>query len=270
MLPNPYRHDGLRVWGVGFASSEVTAADMFFDGDPTERMRCAFHVWIVEDGGTVVLLDSGFETNAATHGQRITLDIEEALAAINHTLDDVDVIALSHLHYDHCGSLSRFPRARIAIQRRELEFWYGDDVGHRDQREVSFAPYLEDLSELLRADRVDVLDGDERISDLTTAVLLPGHTPGSQGLAIGDYKRPIIVLTGDAAHRYEEYRNIRPFPISSDVEEMRVTYARLRDWESEGTEVVPAHDDRVRDHFTRRALGDCDGYLIDLLEPTGR
>ena len=67
--------------------------------------------WLVETGGHHILLDAG--THPGVEG-REALPMYSKVAEV-----DVEAIAISHCHHDHCGSLpvalQYFPRARVVM-----------------------------------------------------------------------------------------------------------------------------------------------------------
>ena len=67
--------------------------------------------WLVEIDGHRILLDAGMHPR---HEGRAALPLYDQVANL-----EVDAIALSHCHHDHCGSLPvalrYFPRARVLM-----------------------------------------------------------------------------------------------------------------------------------------------------------
>jgi glyoxylase-like metal-dependent hydrolase (beta-lactamase superfamily II) len=47
------------------------------------------------------------------------------VASLGYAPEDVRHIALTHMHFDHCGGLPDFPRARVHVHRREREAFSG-------------------------------------------------------------------------------------------------------------------------------------------------
>ena len=85
--------------------------------------------WLLRGPGGPVLVDTGMcESERASRyhypgsrqepGQRI----DEALAVAGMAPSDIRLIVLTHLHWDHCQNLHRFPGARVVVQRREWDF----------------------------------------------------------------------------------------------------------------------------------------------------
>jgi glyoxylase-like metal-dependent hydrolase (beta-lactamase superfamily II) len=96
----------------------------------------------------------------------------------------VDVVAMSHLHYDHAGGLlhadgSRaFPRARIVAQRQEWEFGLGTNsrlVASYDQPELR-----------LVADwgAEGWAEGDRELLPGVSVVRTGGHSAGHQAIVV--------------------------------------------------------------------------------------
>ncbi|HYL41050.1 MAG TPA: MBL fold metallo-hydrolase, partial [Candidatus Binatus sp.] len=99
------------------------------DGD--HRLLQALNCLVVETPGGRVLVETGI-------GERVGDKVREmrgylgtpivpAMTAAGFDPASVDVVAMSHLHFDHAGGLLRaggepaFPRARIVAQRAEWE-----------------------------------------------------------------------------------------------------------------------------------------------------
>jgi len=103
--------------------------------------------------------------------------VERAFEHVGISPDDVVVVGLSHLHYDHSGGVRWWAgRAPMHIQRRELEYSLALD-----------APEPEALFRLDYDDhRIDwrLADGDVEIAPGVTAVATYGHTIGHQSFVV--------------------------------------------------------------------------------------
>ena len=117
--------------------------------DHEHRLLQALNCLLVETPAGRVLVETGI-------GERVTDKVRDmrryegspivpALAAGGFEPASVDVVAMSHLHFDHAGGLLRsdgskaFPRARIVAQRAEWEIALDDNsriVASYDQPEL--------------------------------------------------------------------------------------------------------------------------------------
>lgn len=114
--------------------------------------------------------------------------------------EDIDLVVLSHLHFDHCGALVTpgrdgeltplFPRARHVVQARELDAWH-----HPDPRsKPSYKP--ENVDVLQGAGRLLVVDGDTDVAPGVRVRVTGGHTLGHQAIYVRDQEQT-VVFTGD-------------------------------------------------------------------------
>lgn len=208
------------------------------DGESTAD----FSTWVIRTADGPVLFDTGFTQDAAAaRGQTILHDVLTGLREAGVEPTAVRTIVLSHLHYDHCGNLEHFPNARIHVQRAEWEFWTGPIADRALFRTLKQGAYLDILRAADAEGRLVLLDGDTEVAPGITAVMLGGHTVGSQVLRVEASGRP-IVLAGDAAHYDLELENDWPFFIVADVPAMYRGFDRLREWAAAGDRVIAGHD----------------------------
>lgn len=168
-----------------------------------------FSFVLARRGDAVVLVDSGFmrdgsgERMATKFGVPYWISPLRLLGELGVAAGDVTDIVLTHAHFDHMGSIDRFPRARIHIQKREFLTWIDY---------MALPPRFSYLTEIVNPDdlkhayeaavdhRLDLVDGD--VDDLLPGLhvrLGPGHTPGHQ-LVLLESARGRLVVTGDCIY----------------------------------------------------------------------
>ena len=104
--------------------------------------------------------------------------IEESLFDIGIDVDDIRVVAVSHLHTDHAGGLKLFAgKVPVHAQRREVA--YGLANHPEPERHAIFRVDFDDPS-------IDwqLADGEADIAPGITAVPTYGHTPGHQSFVV--------------------------------------------------------------------------------------
>ena len=156
--------------------------------DENRRLTQALNCLLVETPAGRVLIETGIgermdDKNRAMRGYTGT-PVVPALLAAGFAPDSVDLVAMSHLHYDHAGGLlladgSRaFPRATIVAQRAEWEVALSDNtrvVASYDQPELR-----------LVADwgAEGCAEGDRELLPGVSVVATGGHTKGHQAIVI--------------------------------------------------------------------------------------
>ncbi|WP_432826106.1 N-acyl homoserine lactonase family protein [Dactylosporangium sp. CA-092794] len=109
----------------------------------------------------------------------------------------VDIVALSHLHFDHIGNTRMFQDAgsRVVCSRDEIEFansFIGPFLGGHVKAEYEGL----DLEPLV---------GDVEILPGVTLLQMPGHTPGSMSLQVDLPDSGTMVFTSDAVYLGESF-----------------------------------------------------------------
>jgi glyoxylase-like metal-dependent hydrolase (beta-lactamase superfamily II) len=164
-----------------------------FPADDQNRIAQGTNCVLIRTGARNVLIDTGYGSKF-TEKQRAIYEAEPgdplaaSLSALGVTVDDIDVVVLSHLHFDHAGGATRrteageliptFPRAEYVVQRVEWE------LATADLPELRGAYPPDNLWPLERAGQLRLIDGEIEILPGLSGVPTPGHTSGHQSILI--------------------------------------------------------------------------------------
>ena len=128
---------------------------------------------------------------------------------MNFKIDEIDFIALSHLHSDHVGAATMFNEATWLVQEPEFE--------------AAFSPSpMFDLSlyEGLKSNKRQILNGDfDVFGDGSVTILsAPGHTPGHQVLLLDLKAFGPLLLSGDLYHfvKSRELKSVPDFNVNAE------------------------------------------------------
>ena len=157
--------------------------------------------------------------------------------------EDVNILILTHLHYDHAGNCSQLPNARIVVQRAEL-MAAAAPMGPAALPIGGKSLFYDraDVAELVDPlwDRVTLIEGDHTPLPGIDCVLYDHtHTPGHQCVYVRTEKG-VAAIVGDIARKVDI--NITqgiPPGIYYDLEKMR---RALRDIGRRADLVLPTHD----------------------------
>ena len=85
--------------------------------------------WYIETGNTKILVDTGMCETARAHQyhyrhskQNQEERIDKALELKDIQIQDIDIVILTHLHWDHCSNIDLFDHAICYLQRKELDY----------------------------------------------------------------------------------------------------------------------------------------------------
>ncbi|MER5437697.1 N-acyl homoserine lactonase family protein [Streptomyces sp. NPDC002790] len=232
-------------------------------GEPDDAVGMDYFFWLVRTPTKTVVVDCGFSTGtAAIRDRRIDTPAEELLARMGTSLESVDHVVLTHMHFDHVGNTGLFPRATFHMARAEYDYWTGQ---YRDRPAFSWPvepPDLDAVQALHASGRLWLLDDEQQLTPEVLLTRLPGHTPGQLVTEVSGGTRQ-VVLASDAMHYYDEVRQDRPFYLFTDLVGMYDAYTWLRELDARPvTDVVPGHDPEVAKRY-EEVERDC----FDLLAP---
>lgn len=221
--------------------------DQIFPGIPPNQWEPYFHrySWAFADRNTLqgrvgayllrspahtVLVDTGVGPGGmGTHGKLL-----EELASDGVRPEDIDTVFLTHLHGDHLGWSVKaggepvFPEARYVTQALEWEM---------------SAPYLgRPFTGLDDLGVVELLDGEEAVTDELTAIPTPGHSPGHASLLVSSGGEQAIVAGDAIVHPAQATEPTWNIHFDMDKEQAAFTREMLLEWlEADGMVVAAGH-----------------------------
>lgn len=169
--------------------------------DHDHRILQALNCLLVDTPSGRVLVETGIgerlDDKARTMRGYDGPAIVPALEAAGFQPESVDVVAMSHLHFDHAGGLLRadgeraFPRATIVAQRAEWEVALGDNP-----RLV--ASYVQPELELVRDWGAEGwAEGERELLPGVSVIPTGGHSAGHQAIVVrgaGPQARTLVFL----------------------------------------------------------------------------
>ncbi len=156
--------------------------------DHEHRLTQALNCLLVETPAGRVLVETGIgerlsDKNRAMRGYEGT-PIEPKLREAGFDPGSVDIVAMSHLHFDHAGGLlladgaRAFPRASIVAQRAEWEIALSDNSR-------AAASYDQPELRLVRDWGAEAwADGERELLPGVSVIPTGGHSAGHQGVVV--------------------------------------------------------------------------------------
>ena len=223
-----------------------SAADNFLGGDPHEAGNdLAYYIWVIRRSDRLFLVDCGFGPEAAAaRGRHLLHRPRDLLAPLGIDPKAVTDLLLTHIHYDHAGTLDDFPNATFHLQEAEMSFATGRCMCDLDQRK---SYDIEDVVRLLRLvyrGKVVFHEGDVDLCAGLSLHRIEGHTAGLMAVRVWT-ARGWIVLASDAAHLYDNLLQNRPFSIVQNPERQLAGYRRLYELGGSKAAILPGHDPLV-------------------------
>lgn len=214
------------------------------DGSVHSGVMVPVPVWLIEGTEKTILIDTGLgdidevSEMQSRYGVDFVAsrtpdqDLIAGLARHGVSPEDVDIVVLTHLHFDHVGNNEAFPNATFIVQRDELP-----QATHPPHFCMFYYPEYTYKVDTIR-DRLQVVDGDVEIDPSVRLVKIGGHTPGCMVVMIRT-DVGTVCLTSDVMYNYRNLELNWPMGSFWDLPDLMAGYDRLH---READIIVPEHD----------------------------
>ena len=188
----------------------ATIADRAHPDMPRAWVECPTHTVLIEHPDGRILWDTSCPSNWEDHWKvtgfqdffpydAVSEDqlFDNALHARGVGVEDIDMVIMSHLHFDHAGNVAKFKDtgAKLICTKAERDGAFGID-----------GPFA---GAHLRADYegldFETMEGDTEILPGITLIEAPGHTWGTCALKVDLANSGTMIFTSDALYRSESW-----------------------------------------------------------------
>lgn len=235
--------DKWRIVALDTGTSVIEKSILTYLHDVGKMLRIPRVMWYLE-GSLKVIVDTSVESEHVASeiiGENLYRQPEQeprrALEAIGVDPESIDVVILTHLHWDHCGNNHLFPQARFLCQTDELRYAYAPPPFF--QR--AFLSPLGGFTPPFLTVKFELIDGDFDVAPGLQILKVPGHTPGSQAVRVKTSKG-WHTITGDAVFTYENMEKQIPPGFHVNVDDAMASMAKIARLSDV---ILPSHDYKV-------------------------
>ncbi len=209
----------------------MVSYELLFQGfpgwSPTHGRLAWPSIPLIKAGGKTILFDTG---HCGVHKQLLKKLSERGIGQ-----SDVDILVISHGHWDHALGFPLFPRAEVVIGERELEW----ALAANPAENTTVPIYV--IEHIAECPRLSTLKGDTELLPGVTMIDTPGHTPGHMSMVL-ETAEGKVVLAQDAVKNRAEFLARQ----ADQTLDAAATAASIERVASIADIVVPGHDRTFR------------------------
>jgi glyoxylase-like metal-dependent hydrolase (beta-lactamase superfamily II) len=245
------------IYAIRYATlKDFAVSGLVAGADKSRKMDIAMMFWLIEGGGRNILFDCGFYRDRFMR-QWHPVDYEKPSLALQRAglkPEDITDVIVSHIHWDHADGFDLFPKAKIWIQKEELEYYAGQAwQGHR-----TTAADPDDILGLVKANiegKVGLVNGDaQEIFPGITCYIGGKHTWQSQFIGVNTASGT-VVLASDNVYLNENLERHLPIAATLDPESNLHAQDRMKQMAASPKLIVAGHDPAVMKDFKEIAPG---------------
>jgi glyoxylase-like metal-dependent hydrolase (beta-lactamase superfamily II) len=246
------------IYAVRYATVPNFGVNGLIEGaDPARKLDIAMMVWLIRGNGKNILFDSGFHRDQYIK-QWHPADFAtpaDAVARAGVKPEDITDVIISHMHWDHAGGMDLFPKAKIWLQKDELEYYAGTAWQSRRTHGGIDADDIQLAVKLNTEGRVGLVNGDaQEILPGITAYTGGKHTYASQFVTVNT-AAGAVVLASDNMYLYENLEKHLPIAQTLDRESNLRAQDRMKQLAADPRLIIPGHDPLVMTKFPQVAPG---------------
>lgn len=238
---------------LDFGRGDIDMGYVIAPGDlDGQWLVCPFPGYLIElVDGRHILIDTGphrrhitepmFEFADSDFGDHLRPlmtpadDPVNRLRELDLTPDEIDILVVTHTHFDHSGNVADFASSEIVIHRDALADGRSRGNEHRPGGVPSHARDGRDLN-------VRVVEGDTEVAPGVTLLETPGHAPGHLSALVRLPDTGPVLLAIDAIYTRVNHERAN-YQVAQDSEQARRSAERIiQIAEREGAMLIYGHD----------------------------
>ena len=182
-----------------------------------------------------------------------------ALKERDLTTDDIDIVILTHMHWDHCQNTDLFKKARVLVNPTEIDY-----ARSPNQWDLATAAGMADM---MRDMKVEPVSEGDKIVDGVSILETPGHTKGHMSV-LADIDGEKVLVAGDAMPESGTVARGLPYNVFWDVDDSKASVEKMV---ASSNVFYPGHDRpfRVSDGAITYLEGPENIHVMDSTEGGG-
>lgn len=240
------------IYAIRYATlADFPVSSLVAGADRSRKMDIAMMVWLVRGNGHNILVDSGFYRDQFIKQwhPKDFVKPSEAIARLGLKPEDITDVVITHMHWDHADGMDLFPKARIWLQKDELEYYAGTAWQSRNTHGGIDPDDILAAVKLNTQGRVGLVNGDAKeILPGITCYLGGKHTYASQYLGVNT-AAGTVVLASDNVYLYENLDKHAAIAQTLDVESNLRAQDRMKQLAADPKFIIPGHDPAVMTRF---------------------
>ncbi|SHG77034.1 MBL fold metallo-hydrolase [Bradyrhizobium erythrophlei] len=213
------------LWGDRAENARGLLTSTF---QPPSPVGLQINTILVNTGDKLVLIDAGCGVDKF---QKTTGGLLGNLAAAGYAPGDIDMILLTHAHFDHLWGISDhenasllFPSAEFVASETEVAFWSAPEWANR--LPPALKPEVTRANLKLASPRLRLIKAGAEVAPGVTTIDTAGHTPGHMSVHLSSGSEELL-LTADVVVNSTISFLHPEWPFEFDMDIAQATRARV-------------------------------------------
>jgi glyoxylase-like metal-dependent hydrolase (beta-lactamase superfamily II) len=142
----------------------------------------------------------------------------KALKAQGLETDDIDIVILTHMHWDHCQNTDLFTNARVLVNPTEIDY-----ARSPNKWDLAVAAGMADM---MRNMKVESVSEGDTIVEGVSIIETPGHTKGHMSILV-EINGENVIIAGDALPESGSIARGLPYNVFWDVSDAHESVEKM-------------------------------------------